>query len=91
MLDMLNETPTIELAITHYVKNWLHIDEGFAFTSLEQATQEKTINQTNQVVLRAVDICDALGTGEQVILQGTNIFYKKTSTTTHSSPRPLRC
>ena len=68
MLDMLNETPTIELAITHYVKNLLHIDEGFAFTTLEQAMLEKTINQTDQVVLKAVDICDALGTGAQVIL-----------------------
>ena len=45
MLDMLNETPTIELSTTHYVKNWLHIDEGFAFTSLEQATQEKTLTR----------------------------------------------
>ena len=78
ILDLMDEPPQTELAVSTYVKEMLNIDEGYAFPTLQETTNPKrgTGIVTDPEIISAAGICARLGTGEQVILQGNQILYR---------------
>ena len=78
ILDLMNEPPDTELAVSTYVKEKLNIDEGYAFPTLQDTTNPKrgTGIVADPEIIKPADICATLGTGEQVILQGNQILYR---------------
>ncbi len=77
--DLLQGTPHDERDLAAYLKQKTIGHEGYAMTTLSDSQglpPMRVQKQDEKGTARAADACDNLGTGEQVIFQGEEVWWQ---------------
>ena len=80
LFDLLQGTPREARDLTVYLKKQTAGHEGYALTTLSNSQDlgiSRDQQQDKRGITHAADACDNLGTGEQVILQGEEVWHNR--------------